>query len=163
VPIARLAQGNRVLFDNTAVDTITQAARRSGHLKEVGGLLLGYRRGPYLHVKFATVPTLDDISEKFRFVRRGLSHQVFAYRAWIASGFRCGWIGEWHTHPEDGPVPSHVDLATWRDQVGKSKRRMVYMIVGTSTDWVGMLEPESFVPHKMTAMETTMDTVLFVG
>lgn len=163
MPPVQLAQDSKVLFDRTVFETITKAARLSGHVNEVGGLLLGFHRGHHLHVKFATVPALGDISEKFRFVRRSLSHQVFAYRAWITSGFRCGWIGEWHTHPEDDPRPSHVDLTTWRDQVVKNKKHMAYLIVGTSTEWVGILEPKSFLPHKMTVLEKNVDTILFTG
>lgn len=161
MPIARPALDGKVLFDRSATELITRTVLRSGHLTEVGGLLLGFRRGHHLHVKFATVPAAGDSSQTFRFVRRGFSHQLFAYKAWVTSGFRCDWIGEWHTHPEPVPVPSVVDLATWRSQVAKTKKPMAYLIVGTSSIWTGVLRSESSIPDKLQMTESHADTVLY--
>lgn len=97
---------------------------------EIGGLLLGFRASGSIRVVSHTTPSLGDLSERHRFARRSPVHQIVASKAWISSGFRCDWVGEWHTHPQSVPVPSHIDLSEWKRQASKRRCEMVYLIEG---------------------------------
>jgi integrative and conjugative element protein (TIGR02256 family) len=104
---------------------------------EAGGILLGYRRGHHTHVSDATVPTKRDVQRRFAFFRHADDHQRVATRRWKQSGETMDYVGEWHTHPEDDPSPSGVDLQHWREIASAASRPMVFLIVGRQSNWHG--------------------------
>lgn len=104
---------------------------------EAGGILLGYRRGHHTHVADVTVPTKRDVQRRFGFFRHATDHQRTATRRWKQSGETMDYVGEWHTHPEDDPFPSGIDLQHWREIASASTRPMVFLIVGRQSNWYG--------------------------
>lgn len=105
---------------------------------EAGGILMGYRRGIHTHVTEATVPSVRDVQQRFSFFRHATHHQRIALRRWKESGETLDYVGEWHTHPEDKPSPSVVDLKHWREITQPASRPMVFLIVGRSSNWYGV-------------------------
>lgn len=105
---------------------------------EAGGILMGYRRGPHTHVTEATIPTSRDVQRRFGFFRHATHHQRVALRRWKESGETMDYVGEWHTHPEDAPSPSGVDLQHWREIAQASSKPMVFLIVGRVSNWCGV-------------------------
>jgi integrative and conjugative element protein (TIGR02256 family) len=79
---------------------------------EAGGILIGSYRGPHIEISDCTTPLSGDIRKPYLFDRRDPGHQAAALRAWRASGKTATFIGEWHTHPQDDPAPSGIDLRT---------------------------------------------------
>lgn len=80
---------------------------------ETGGILLGHviKGGAHLHVTVAGDPGPQALHELRRF-HRDLAHaQTLADQAWV--DHQAVWVGEWHTHPTAGPLPSHVDLQSY--------------------------------------------------
>lgn len=80
---------------------------------EAGGVLLGRVRGPHIEVIEATQPTRWDLRLPFFFQRSPRQHRTVAQSRWLQSGGEVGYIGEWHTHPEDNPTPSTTDVREW--------------------------------------------------
>lgn len=105
---------------------------------EAGGILMGYRRGPHTHVTEATAPTAGDVQRRFGFFRHATHHQRVALCRWKESGETMDYVGEWHTHPDDDPSPSSVDLKHWREIAQASSRPMVFFIIGRSSNWCGV-------------------------
>ena len=105
---------------------------------EAGGILLGYRRGPHIHVSDVTVPTKRDVQRRFAFFRHATDHQRVATRRWKQSGETMDYVGEWHTHPEDDPSPSGIDLQHWREIASVAPRPMIFLIVGRQSNWCGV-------------------------
>lgn len=105
---------------------------------EAGGILMGYRRGPHTHVTEATIPTSRDVQRRFGFFRHATHHQRVALRRWKESGETMDYVGEWHTHPEDAPSPSGVDLQHWREIAQASSKPMVFLIFGRVSNWCGV-------------------------
>ncbi len=103
---------------------------------EAGGILLGFRRGHHTHVSAATVPSKRDVQRRFAFFRHATQHQRVATRLWKQSGETMDYVGEWHTHPEDNPSPSAVDLQHWRKIASEASRPMIFLIVGRKSNWV---------------------------
>lgn len=106
---------------------------------EVGGILLGFRRGEAIELKNITRPAFHDKSTSNSFHRKDWSHQLVANFEWIKSGFKSDWIGEWHSHPQNYPKPSKIDIDSWRTQVKKRNANMVYVIIGKKDIWVGLV------------------------
>lgn len=104
---------------------------------EAGGILLGFRRAHHTHVSDVTVPTKHEVRRRFSFFRNATDHQRVATRRWKQSGETMDYVGEWHTHPEDDPCPSGVDLQNWRKIASEASRPMLFLIVGRRSNWYG--------------------------
>jgi integrative and conjugative element protein (TIGR02256 family) len=102
----------RVFLSAEALQTISEEIVSAPAHLETGGILLGQGDGqPDFHVIQAGGPGPNAVHEPTRFVR-DLDHAVeLADRAWNEE--QAVWIGEWHTHPVAGPVPSETDLSSY--------------------------------------------------
>lgn len=83
--------------------------------REAGGMLLGrrIRDSSDVIVDRITIPCQRDVRRRFLFVRDVASSQRIVEGAWAHSKGTEGYLGEWHTHPEDVPSPSSVDHENW--------------------------------------------------
>jgi len=107
---------------------------------KVNSLLLGYRRGDHLEVTHATEPTKYDIRKIFSFKRNSNTHTEIANKAWSDSKGHICYIGEWHTHPEDNPTPSGVDIREWKklSMNMEGNNSLFMLIVGRKSIWTGI-------------------------
>lgn len=98
-----------VTIEDSALQGIQNAARLALP-NEVGGILIGYRRGASVNVVRAVV-VVDPSASPYSYARRHAQAQVAldAVRSEEPDNALLGWVGEWHSHP--GPSgPSHTDL-----------------------------------------------------
>jgi integrative and conjugative element protein (TIGR02256 family) len=89
-------------------------ARRAEDGNETGGLLLGcdLGMGPGFVVRLCGDPGPNAVRQPANFAR-DLTHSIMlAERAAEIDG--SVWIGEWHTHLAELPMPSAYDLLTYR-------------------------------------------------
>jgi integrative and conjugative element protein (TIGR02256 family) len=97
-----------------ARESILQLAPESSDGRETGGILLG--RGPdaddVLVVDEAGGPGPNAIRRPDFFLRDRAHAQALADAAWADR--KAVWIGDWHTHPMGGTIPSGRDLRTYR-------------------------------------------------
>lgn len=82
-------------------------------------------------------------------------------KSWRESGGFVDWVGEWHSHIEPDPSPSRLDQRTWRRQTNRTRAALAYFIVGTHTNWVGVLEANRRIPEKTTVTESSDEHILF--
>ncbi|WP_253478546.1 Mov34/MPN/PAD-1 family protein [Pseudomonas kilonensis] len=99
---------------------------------ESGGILLGAVHGPHTQVVHATSPFPNDRGTQYSFDRSSEGHTEMADQLWQESKGIIRYIGEWHTHPEDYPSPSGIDLREWKISAAKRKdgRPLLGLIVG---------------------------------
>lgn len=123
-----------VVVAPAAVKVFMRHRQRFPWQTEAGGILLGKRRGNHLEVLFATEPMPTDRRRPFFFEREAQGHATAAMEAWAASGGTVDYLGEWHTHPQQVPVPSDLDRTEWRKlQMGRAKYSpLAVVIVGTT-------------------------------
>ena len=102
-----------------------------GSSAEAGGMLIGYENvetGNFT-VSGATEPQPSDIRTRISLFlghhhNNLLQHPETPY----------GYIGTWHTHPADVPVPSSTDLKDWKKSIKhnrKSTNALIFIIAGT--------------------------------
>lgn len=151
---------NMLLIARNVLERIRSAAVNSP-TAEVGGILLGERKPSGIVVTIATLPARLDICERYSFHRRDPSHQRMATLQWVKSGFKTDWVGEWHSHPQDFPIPSSVDRETWKSQTIKRCAMMSYVIVGTRDNWIGQFDIVTLSARRLRLVEETEATVLF--
>lgn len=127
-----LADGGLLLNFSPDVHDVFERHVQVGDLPESGGILLGTVHERGLLVTVATTPTRLDRQLRYLFERLPFGHRAVAQRMWRRSAGTTRYIGEWHTHPQDIPIPSGIDLDEWRKLAKKraDKRPLLAVIVG---------------------------------
>ena len=101
------------------------------HASEAGGQLFARFVGNEIRIECATGPRPTDRRSRFFYTpdRNEEQHEIDKLHK---RGFH--FIGDWHTHPQLLPSPSHSDLRSIRDAVTLSEHHLnafVMIIVGT--------------------------------
>lgn len=130
-----LPDGSVLLNFSDDVCGVFERSVQVGELPESGGVLLGSVHERGLLVTMATTPTHLDRQLRYLFERLPFGHRAVAKRLWRSTGGTTRYIGEWHTHPQDIPTPSAIDLKEWRKlaNVRADKRPLLAVIVGRHT------------------------------
>lgn len=129
----------RILIEAAPLQIMDRYRQDRQDKAEAGGILLGYRKGPNLHVVRITTPHVTDNRRRYRFDRAAYHHQQVALEQWRASEKTMDYLGEWHTHPEINPSPSGMDISEWTKITSRQPRPMVFMILGISGEiWLGI-------------------------
>ncbi|WP_116828022.1 Mov34/MPN/PAD-1 family protein [Pseudomonas syringae] len=123
---------NLIYFQPQVLETFKSYIQVEPNDLEAGGLLLGYVRGSHLEIIEATVPTKFDKRLRYFFERMQELHDAIAHKRWVQSDGKIRYLGEWHTHPENYPSPSGIDLREWHVLAAKRKdgRPVLGVIVG---------------------------------
>ena len=109
---------------------------------EKGGLLFGeiYPEQSLVRVTGATVPGPYDRATRLSWTRDKKSSNEKIARVWRESGGTVNYVGEWHTHPTDYPVPSLLDELTIRRLYARATLVadvLLMVIVGRKALWCG--------------------------
>lgn len=106
--------GEILLHFSASTIAVFQAHQQTVGRPEAGGILLGTVHEHGLLITHATAPSRFDKQFLTIFFRSAHGHRAVAQRLWRASGGTTRYLGDWHTHPEDSPSPSSIDLREWR-------------------------------------------------
>lgn len=128
-------------FSESTLGTFCQHVQASDADCEAGGLLLGSVHGAHMIIGQATVPTTCDKRLRYFFERMPFGHEAIAQARWAASQGTVRYLGEWHTHPEDYPDPSALDISEWNrlSSKRKDKRPILAVIVGRKSLYVELV------------------------
>ncbi len=133
-----LQRDSRVLIEGDVLAGLHAYRQLSADDNEAGGILLGYRRPPHVHVVEFTTPAARDRRSRYEFERCDSYHAEHARARWKASRGMLDCLGEWHTHPEEDPRPSGLDRSEWQRVLSSVDHMRVFLIVGLRRDWVGV-------------------------
>ncbi len=89
---------------------------------ESGGVLLGYKllgKSEYRITDF-TPPFLNDIISQANFHRRDKKHIEKIHESWKTDQ-TIMYLGDWHSHPIDSPLPSKTDITSWERMAVQSQ------------------------------------------
>lgn len=105
------------------------------HFTEAGGVLLGrfLIDSKDIVIDKITVPMLNDVRNRYGFLRKENMHQNIIDKEWEKSKGTCNYLGEWHTHPENYPTPSSIDINDWKRKLKAdtfSSRYLYFIIAG---------------------------------
>ncbi|MDC9613059.1 ThiF family adenylyltransferase [Xenorhabdus khoisanae] len=109
---------------------------------ESAGLLIGYynQSGEVLINTFTT-PKASDQRTRTTFKLDAQAHQAEIEEAYIASDQLLGYVGTWHTHPQNIPLPSSIDKTDWRThEQDNSDRSLFFIVIGIKRTSVYTLE-----------------------
>ena len=102
---------------------------------EAGGILIGRenKETGNIIIEYATEPYDKDKRKRTSFYRKDKIHIEYYNRLYEDYNGIYAYIGEWHTHPENYPNYSSVDINSWK-KIAKSnkdkEKKYYHLIVG---------------------------------
>lgn len=127
--------GGTLFLEAAVLTTMNRFVQRRRQDQEAGGMLIGHHplASEDIILDRLTTPQPADRRRRYRFERDQAAHQVLLNAEWEKSDQRRTYIGEWHTHPEDSPSPSSLDLDSWLKAVSCTHYHgpgLLFIIVG---------------------------------
>ncbi len=125
----------RIKLSDSVIETLCQYIQVHKDSMESGGVLLGrfIKNSKDIVIDKITTPLKGDKQTRFSFKRIAPLHQQIITEEWLHSKGTCNYLGEWHSHPEDFPTPSGVDIRDWKRKLKKdvfSARYLYFLIAG---------------------------------
>lgn len=131
----RPSKPGRIALGSQPLKTFELYRQTSSTDDEAGGILLGrlLEGTADIVIDLASTPNTGDRRGRFRFFRQKDPTQRLIDAEWQNSGGTRIYLGEWHSHPEDIPQPSAVDLTNWNRLVRNARyeqESLLFSIVG---------------------------------
>ena len=125
--------GTILYIEDIALTKLFKYLQQSNTSKEAGGILIGKQTKGEEEYYLCDVsePSHMDKRGRFSFVRNKVSAQQIINKKWHESNGIENYLGEWHSHPENRPTPSHVDRNLIRQIVrdGTNAFKKVFLII----------------------------------
>lgn len=134
-PIFTKSDGGKLEISSYALSRMLAFVQDTRRKPEAGGVLIGryIRNSRDSVIDEVTVPMVGDRKRRFSFWRSCQPHQQALDRSWLESGGISTYLGEWHTHPENIPIPSDTDTKNWQERLKKdifSGDTLFFIIIG---------------------------------
>lgn len=111
---------------------------------ESGGILLGsIEEDGIIYISKLSLPNPFDKSSRYSFDRDKKIAQILVEFEFHNSDGTCIYLGEWHTHPEKTPSPSHIDIKMITQQYTENKINVTFLIMiikGTESLYIGVYD-----------------------
>ncbi len=135
LPIFTKLDGGKLEISSYALLQMLAYVQDTRRKPEAGGVLIGryIRDSLDIVIDEVTFPMKGDRRRRFNFWRARKRHQHALDQAWLESGGISNYLGEWHTHPEDIPIPSDTDIKSWQERLKKdifSGDTLFFIIIG---------------------------------
>ena len=129
-----LNENINVKIDDSIIAYINDYQKYGDYCVEAGGILIGLYepKDDLIVLTDLTQPQINDRCGRYHFKRDECGHQEIADELWEKSNHRKTYIGEWHTHQQDVPVPSFEDKRNWKkiDKRNLNYKWVFFIIVG---------------------------------
>jgi len=137
----QLPNGKVVDILTAVLDEISAWLQDNNDKPESGGYIIGYQHKDTGNIvlESVSVPQKLDKKTRIRFDIKDPLHNLFLKRAQRNKSY---YMGVWHTHPQDIPVPSSIDWEDWKQTLAVDKTGSEYIFfiiagtVGTRV-WIG--------------------------
>ncbi|MCB2380327.1 Mov34/MPN/PAD-1 family protein [Hymenobacter sp. BT635] len=127
--------GGRVKVPAAVLSVMQSYAQHDPVATEAGGVMMGryIASSNDVVIDVVTEPMPGDRRTRYSFYRDKRRHQAAMDAAWEASGHTCTYLGEWHTHPEERPTPSEIDIKGWNRRLCQDQfdEELFFLIIGT--------------------------------
>jgi len=130
----------RLKVPHSILDELSAYERRPAR-NEGGGILLGLVFEDYDEILELVAPNKTDKTKLFSFTRRKNPAQRKINYAWNTSGGYVVYLGEWHTHPRNSPIPSTQDRKMIENALRTTLIEIEYLYIVIAGDnrtmWLG--------------------------
>lgn len=119
---------------------------------EAGGILIGHDlEDNNFSITDISVPSVYDKSSRFNFTRSKKNAQQILNKFFNESNGKKIYLGEWHTHPEDYPTPSHLDNKSISERMQRDvlNSEIIFMIiVGRKNFYISFVKKDGIKNEK---------------
>lgn len=123
---------HQIAIRTAVLQYIAEFCQHDHASREGCGILLGYAWDQFFDIVAATPPQITDQRSRCSYQRDTRGHLSIAKDIWRKSGGKIGYLGEWHTHPQRIPSPSHRDLSEALKISRKNEAPILSLILGTT-------------------------------
>ena len=131
-----LPDGNVVDVLSPVLEEIKQWIQDDISKPESGGYIVGYQHKHTGNISLEAVshPYLLDVKNRVRFDMRDPRHQYFLRKARRNKSY---YMGVWHTHPQEVPIPSDIDWNDWNETMKSDTTgcQYVFFIIAGTDEW----------------------------
>jgi len=133
--VFEISNGGRIKLTDAVIQILQKHIQKGIKTNESGGVVMGrfIKESKDIVIDKLTTPLKGDKQTRYSFKRLSPLHQLIIDEEWNKSKGTCNYLGEWHTHPEEFPKPSGVDLKDWKRKLKNdvfSGRYLYFVIVG---------------------------------
>lgn len=126
-------ENKKIKIDSSVLNVINYYKQLNIKDCEAGGILIGRenKETGNLIIEYATEPYDKDKRTRMSFHRKDKKHIEFYNKLYKDYNSIYAYIGEWHTHPEDYPNYSCIDINNWK-KISKSnedKDKIYYHVI----------------------------------
>lgn len=132
-----------VVFTEEVIQLFNKYKQIDKKQHESGGILLGKIYNDLIIIDQISEPSIEDKSGLFHFYRNVKKAQKITEQAWKESNGERIYLGEWHTHPQDNPIPSSDDKKLIANMLKYSRMEIDFLfmiIIGRISPYVAVLE-----------------------
>lgn len=133
----------RITILDQALEVIRTYKQNKRDQNEAGGILLGQIKGSEIFILKASVPCKLDKASRYRFERDKEAAQIIIDYEFANSSGKTIYLGEWHTHPQDIPIPSPDDIIMITSQYKmntKNEPFLLLLIQGIEAIYLGIYD-----------------------
>ncbi|MBS5860328.1 Mov34/MPN/PAD-1 family protein [bacterium] len=132
----------KILIIPSNINIIIDAYKEKLPDLESGGIILGkILPNKHILIEALTHPNKKDKRGLYFFHRDRNEAQKIINQKWEESNGEIIYLGEWHTHNEDIPIPSKRDLTMIKNQLRTSKMEidfLLLLIIGQKENYYGI-------------------------
>lgn len=131
------SEGRKIKVDSKIVELMNSYKQLTSRDCEAGGILIGRenKNTRNLIIEYATEPYEKDKRTRSSYIRKDKRHMQIFNELYNENNSIYAYVGEWHTHPEEYPNYSSVDINNWKQiaKINQDKDKVYYhVIVGTN-------------------------------
>ncbi len=136
-------------IDDSIMIEISSIQSKHNFNRETGGILVGVydARQKAVRITDMSFAYSSDKRNRFYFNRKSKGHQEYIDELWEKSAHTKAYLGEWHTHNQDVPMPSLIDKNSWR-RIAKQPNNFdncYFMIIGRKCTIIWTVENNTVI------------------
>ena len=136
-------KGNyRVVLPRSVESQLIEFKQDNLNDSESAGLLVGHvKNNGDIWINKITKPKEKDIRTRAYFKLDAEAHQKELNEIYTNSDQSLGYLGTWHTHPQNIPIPSGLDISDWKKHCNENADRpLIFVVVGLKKVSIYMIE-----------------------
>jgi len=123
----------QLCVSESVIDIWKKHRQVNADMHESFGVMIGSQENEPVSVVIedVTTPLQKDRHSRSNFLLIDKGHQKAVDAAFKKSNGILGYLGTWHTHPENNPNPSAIDITDWHQCIKRNPdRKLFFFVVG---------------------------------